>query len=205
MHDEASFEELYRGTEPLWSGRPNPQLVREAADLPPGRAIDVGCGEGADALWLAERGWQVTAVDFAATALARGVARAAATGEEVAGRIDWLRVDVTGWTPEPESVELVSAQYLHLPAEERGPLFARLAAAVCPGGTLLVVGHDVRDHAAGGHHPTDLARFFTAAEVVGGLDPATWDVLVAESRPRARHDGHDVPVPDVVVRACRGT
>src|SRR3954468_4733951 len=80
MHDEQSFEEMYRATDALWSGRPNTQLVAESADLPAGTALDVGCGEGADAVWLARRGWQVTAVDFAATALERGAAGAGAGG-----------------------------------------------------------------------------------------------------------------------------
>ena len=94
MFDEQSFEERYRATDALWSGRPNTQLVREAADLPPGTALDVGCGEGADAIWLAERGWQVTAVDFARTALERGRAQAESRGPEVAGRIRWVQLDV---------------------------------------------------------------------------------------------------------------
>jgi SAM-dependent methyltransferase len=203
VYDEESFEQLYRATDALWSGRPNAQLVREAADLPSGRALDVGCGEGADAVWLAERGWRVTAVDFSATALERRAARAAAAGEELAARIDWRHVDVTRWAPEPAAFDLVSAQYMHLPADQRGPLFARLAASVVVGGTLLVVGHDLSDHPADGHQPPDLGRFFTAADVAAGLDPAVWDVLVAESRPGARHEGSDVVVSDAVLRAGR--
>src|SRR3954467_5214302 len=136
---------MYRATDALWSGRPNTQLVAEAADLPAGTALDVGCGEGADAVWLARRGWQVVAVDFAATALERGAAAAAAAGEEVAARIDWVRADGTRWTRGPAASGLVWAQFMPLPPDERRELFARLAAAVRPGGTLLVVGHDVSD------------------------------------------------------------
>src|SRR3954447_408204 len=196
---------MYRATDALWSGRPNTQLGAEAADLPAGTALDVGCGEGADAVWLARRGWQVVAVDFAATALERGAAAAAAAGKEVAARIVWVRADVTRWTPEPAAFGLVSAQFMHLPPDERRELFARRAAAVRPGGTLLVVGHDVSDIAAGAHRPPEPERFFTAQEVAAALDPDAWDVLVAEGRPRpaAVHEGHDIDVHDAVVRARR--
>jgi SAM-dependent methyltransferase len=207
VFDEASFEEMYRGTDALWSGRPNTQLVAEAADLPSGAALDVGCGEGADAVWLAARGWQVTAVDFATTALERGAARAAAAGEEVAARIDWVRADVTSWTPEKGAFDLVSAQFMHLPTDQRRALFARLADAVRVGGRLLLVGHDFSDVAAGAHRPPEPDRFFTAAEVAGALDPGVWNVLVAEPRPRpaAVHEGHDITVHDAVLHAVRRT
>jgi SAM-dependent methyltransferase len=205
MFDEQSFEERYRSTDALWSGRPNGQLVAEAADLPAGRALDVGCGEGADAVWLARRGWQVTAVDFAATALQRGAAGAAAAGEEVAARITWVRADVTRWVPDAASFDLVSAQFMHLPADERRVVFARLADAVRAGGTLLIVGHDFSDIAAGAHRPPEPERFFTAAEVAAAIDPAVWEVVVAEARPRpaAVHEGHDITVHDAVLRARR--
>jgi SAM-dependent methyltransferase len=204
VFDEQSFEEMYRATDALWSGRPNPQLVAEAAGLRPGTALDVGCGEGADAIWLAERGWQVTAVDFAATALERGATHAAVRGDEVAGRIRWVRADVTQEQP-GERFDLVSAQFMHLPPEERRELFAGLADAVRPGGTLLVVGHDFSDVAAGAHRPPAPERFFTAQEVAASLDADAWEVLVAEARPRpaAVHEGHDITVHDAVLRARR--
>jgi SAM-dependent methyltransferase len=204
MYGQESFEDMYRATDALWSGRPNTQLVREAAELPPGSALDVGCGEGADAIWLAERGWQVTAVDFAATALERGAAHAAARSDEVAGRIRWVQADVTQWEP-GERFDLVSAQFMHLPPQPRRSLFARLATAVSARGTLVVVGHDFSDVAAGAHRPPEPDRFFTAQEVASALDPGTWDVLVAEARPRpaAVHEGHDLTVHDAVVHARR--
>ena len=205
QHDEHAFEEMYRATDALWSGKPNTQLVAEAADLPPGTALDIGCGEGADAVWLAARGWRVTAVDFAATALQRAEAHASAAGAEVAARIEWVRADVTTWTPEPGAFDLVSAQFMHLLPDERRTLFARLADAVRPGGQLLLVGHDFSDIAAGAHRPDEPERFFTAAEVVAALDPATWEVLVAEARPRPahQHEGEHIEVHDAVVRARR--
>ncbi|HLM03743.1 MAG TPA: methyltransferase domain-containing protein [Blastococcus sp.] len=202
VYDQESFEERYRATDALWSGRPNAQLVAEAADLPPGTALDVGCGEGADAIWLAERGWEVLGVDFATTALARAAAHAASAG--VGERVRWVHADVTTWTPD-EGFDLVSAQFLHLPPGPRRTVFARLAAAVRPAGTLLVVGHDFSDVAAGAHRPPEPERFFTADEVAAGLDPAHWEVLVAEARPRpaAEHEGHDITVHDAVLRARR--
>jgi SAM-dependent methyltransferase len=202
VYDRESYEELYRSADALWSGRPNSQLVAEAADLPPGTALDVGSGEGADAIWLAERGWDVLGVDFATTALARAAAHAAAAG--VTDRTRWLQADVTTWIPE-EGFDLVSAQFLHLPPDPRRAVFARLAAAVNPGGTLLIVGHDFSDVAAGANRPPEPERFFTADEVVAGLDPEVWEVVTAEARPRPahQHEGEHITVHDAVVRARR--
>jgi thioredoxin reductase/SAM-dependent methyltransferase len=202
--DEESWEERYRAQPAVWSGRPNAQLVAEASALTPGSALDVGCGEGGDALWLAARGWQVTAVDFATAALERGAARAAALGPDVAARIRWVHADVTGWAPET-SLDLVSAQFMQLPGQPRRELFARLAAAVAPGGTLLVVGHDPSDMDTSAHRSHVPDMFFSAEEVADALDGDEWDVLVAEARPRAaaEHEGAGITVRDAVLRARR--
>jgi SAM-dependent methyltransferase len=203
MFDQASWEERYSSSTAVWSGQPNSQLVAEAADLRPGRALDVGSGEGADALWLAARGWQVTGVDFSTVALERAAGHAAAAG--LADRISWWQEDVRVWAPPAGAFDLVSSQFMHLPPDQRGPLFDRLAAAVAPGGILLVVGHDVSDLAAGAHRPHAPERFFSAAEVAAGLDPSSWEVLVAESRPRPAkpHEGTDITVADAVLVARR--
>jgi SAM-dependent methyltransferase len=205
MFDEESWEERYRSAAAVWSGQPNPQLVAEVSDLSPGTALDVGSGEGADTIWLAARGWRVTAVDFSTTALERAAAHAAALGPEVAARIRWRHADVRTWTPGPGSFDLVSAQYMHLPSAERRPLFARLAAAVAPGGTLLLVGHDVSDLGTAAHRVHDHDMFFTAEEVAESLAPAEWDVLVVDARPRPAksHEGEGITVHDAVVRARR--
>jgi SAM-dependent methyltransferase len=202
IFDEASWEERYRSATAVWSGLANPVLVSDAAGLRPGTALDVGSGEGGDALWLAARGWQVTGVDFATTALDRAAARAAEQG--VADRVSWVHADLRTWTP-PGSYDLVSAQYMHLPPAERSALFARLAAAVAPGGTLLIVGHDIGDLAAGAHRPDMPEMFFTAAEVAAGLDPERWEVVAAEtrSRPAKRHEGEHIVVADAVLNARR--
>jgi SAM-dependent methyltransferase len=203
IFDQEAWEERYSSRTAIWSGRPNPQLVTEAADLTVGTALDVGSGEGADALWLAARGWQVTAVDFSTVALQRATTQADTLGPEISSRIHWLHADLTAWTPTQETFDLVSAQFMHLPTALRQPLFARLAAAVAPGGTLLLVGH----------HPSDLQTtiprppypdvFFTAEQVAESLDADQWKVVVGEARPRPATDpeGREVTIHDAVLRA----
>jgi SAM-dependent methyltransferase len=205
MFDEESWEERYRSAAAVWSGQPNPQLVAEVSDLSPGTALDVGSGEGADTIWLAARGWRVSAVDFSTTALERAAAHAAALGADIAARIEWRHADVRSWTPPPGSFDLVSAQYMHLPSAERRLLFVRLAAAVAPGGTLLLVGHDVSDLDTVAHRVHEPDMFFTGEEVAGSLAPGEWDVLVVDARPRPAksHEGSGITVRDAVVRARR--
>lgn len=195
---EAAWDERYGAREHAWSGQANKQLVAQTSALPPGTALDAGCGEGADARWLAARGWRVTAVDFAHTALAR--AREGAGGVDV----EWRHADLTSWTPPAGAFDLVSAQFVHLPDEQFRALVARLAAAVAPGGALLVVGHDPHDDAAA-HRPQIAGIFFTAQDVVDVLDPQRWEVVAAEARTRAglRHEGHEPTVRDIVVHARR--
>lgn len=214
--DRESYDELYRSAPEVWSGRPNRQLVVEGSVLPPGSALDAGCGEGADALWLAERGWRVTAVDFSDVALARGATRARERGLD--DRIAWLHADLDGWTP-AEGFDLVTAHYLHSRGADRPALFGRLARAVAPGGTLLVVGHLLgkgggHGHRHAGHtdhhppedqHAHDPDLTYTAEEVAAVLDPAEWEDVVTEIRDRdpeaAARTGN--PVPDTVLVARR--
>ncbi|WP_242424986.1 class I SAM-dependent methyltransferase [Frankia sp. EI5c] len=133
------WERRYRQTDRMWTGAPNGLLVREIESLPPTTALDLGCGEGGDALWLAGRGWRVTAVDVAPTALARAAQAARAAG--VADRVTWLCQDLADGPP-PGSFGLVTALFLHSPVGmPRGEVLRAAAARVAPGGTLLVVGH----------------------------------------------------------------
>ena len=194
-HDLASWEERYQGAPALWSGRANASLVAQAADLPPGRALDVGCGEGGDVLWLAGLGWRVTGLDWSAVALDRAAEHAAEAG--VTDLVEWVRGDVDSWQPPAAAYELVTAHFLHPTGEQRPSVLARLAAAVAPGGTLLWVGHpyDAERAALWGGD-----RFAAAAEVAAALDPAAWEVLVAASRPRPAGDHHPA---DEVLRARR--
>jgi len=203
--DEAFWDQNYRRRPMVWSGNPNPALVADAADLAPGAALDLGAGEGGDAIWLAECGWTVTAVDVSAVALERGRDQAEARGSSVAGRITWVHADVAGWQPpKGEAFALVTSQFVHLPMGDREQLFGRAAAAVAPGGTLLIVGHHPDDIHAGVGRPNWPELFFTADDVAATLDER-WTIVTAERRPRpaTTQDGEPVTVHDAVLVARR--
>lgn len=204
-HDREFWEDRYRSAPQVWSGRPNPQLVDEIAGLVPGRALDVACGEGGDALWLAGRGWSVTAVDLAQTALDRVDEAAAQAGPDAAARVRTERVDIAEWDAGDGAYDLVTTHFLHLPPEVRSVAFARMARAVAPGGTLLVVAHHASDLATTIGRPDLPELFFAPEDVVAALDPAAWDVPVAEARPRTATDpgGREITIRDTVVRAVR--
>jgi SAM-dependent methyltransferase len=204
MYSQEFWDERYGSAPTLWSGKPNQRLVEHVADLTPGTALDVGCGEGADALWLAGRGWQVTAVDISPVALARAAEQAAAAGSEIARRISWEQADLLSWCPRTQ-VDLVSAQFLHLPPEPAVRVQAQLAAAVRPGGTLLIVGHDKSDLETTVRRPPIPALFSSPAEIAARLDPEAWDVVVADSleRPAVDPEGRTVTIRDAVVKAVR--
>jgi SAM-dependent methyltransferase len=199
------WNERYASAPAIWSGRPNPQLVAEAGQLSPGRALDVGAGEGADAIWLAEHRWTVTAVDISSIALERAAEHARAAGDDVASRISFEERDFTAWAPPAGSFDLVSAQFVHVPPARRDALNAALAAAVAPGGVLLIVGHHPLDLETGLRRPSRADLLFTADDVVGVLDPAEWEILATEARPRTATgpDGADVGVHDAVLLARR--
>lgn len=204
LTDQVSWDDRYRSLDQLWSGQPNPQLVTETADLPPGRALDIGSGEGADARWLAERGWLVVGVDFATVAIERASARLAVAG--LADRVTWVHADVQQWVPPTGQFDLVTSHFLHLPADSRQLVFAHLVAAVAPGGTLLVVGHSASDIDAGSYQPDVPEMFFTAEEIAASLDPVEWEIVVADTHQRAAKDhdaDHGIVVADAVLRAHR--
>ncbi|MGO9207089.1 MAG: class I SAM-dependent methyltransferase [Candidatus Limnocylindrales bacterium] len=139
----------------------NPTLVAGVAGLRPGRALELACGSGTNAVWLAGQGWQTTAVDWSPVALTNGREKAEASGVEV----DWLERDLFAWSPPEQAFDLVVIVYLHLPPEERGPVYARAAAAVAPGGRRLIVGHDRRNATEGEGGPPDPSRLFSADEI----------------------------------------
>lgn len=201
--DEKSWDEFYQTRDTLWSGNANPQLVTEISTLPPRTALDAGCGEGGDAIWLAQRGWHVTGMDFAQTALRRAADNAVKADPELANRITWTQADLTTWRPS-QQFDLVTSHFMHLPANLREPVFAALAAAVAPGGTLLIVGHHPSDmHAAIGR-PDLPDWYFTAEDIADSLDPGQWNVLVAESRSRKfTRDDEEFDIADTVLRAER--
>jgi SAM-dependent methyltransferase len=148
---------------------PSEFLLAEVAALRPGTALDLACGAGRNAVWLARHGWRVTAVDFSETALrmARGLAA------EAGVTIEWIEADVATWSPPPLAYDLVCVFYLQLPPLERKAALAHATAAVCPGGTLLVVGHDLLNLTEGWGGPTQADVLFTPDDVVaeiGGLE-----------------------------------
>jgi SAM-dependent methyltransferase len=202
LHTREYWEERYTSADRVWSGHPNRAVVDEVVGLTPGRALDVAAGEGGDAIWLAELGWHVTALDHAQAAIDRGAVHAADRG--VADRITWVRADARKWRTD-ERFDLVTSAYLHLPAGEREPWLASVAELVAPGGWLLVVGHHVSDIAVVAR-PDAPELFAEAAELAALLDPEAWEVVTAETKPRdaVDPDGNAVTVHDAVLRARRG-
>ncbi|MGH2974052.1 MAG: class I SAM-dependent methyltransferase [Solirubrobacterales bacterium] len=163
---------------------PNAHLSTEIGNLRPGLALDAGCGHGSDALWLATRGWQVTAVDFSTTALAHGRSTAEAAGVAVAERIDWVEGDLATWTPKPGHYDLVACLYVHM-AGSVEEMVRRMATGVAPGGTLFLVGHRPVDPATGAATAAAGQLQVSINTAVAALDPGRWDVIVAEDRLRA--------------------
>ena len=187
--DAAFWDARYQESHRIWSGNPNAALVRETAGLAPGRALDLGSGEGGDAIWLAQQGWQVTATDISQVALDRAAEQAAAAG--VVDRIDWQWHDLGASFP-AGSFDLVSAQFLHSRGDTmpRERILRAAAAAVAPGGVLLIVGHSGTRHWEHNHHPE--MQLPTPDEVLTalGLPADQWETLVCEDYEATR------PAPD---------
>ena len=204
-YTEEFWNERYGSHGSLWSGNPNRYLVSEVSGLAPGTALDAGCGEGADAIWLARQGWQVTGLDVSTVALQRAAAHAASAGAEIAGRIDWQHADLLTWEPGAARYDLASAQYMHLPPGLRESVFGHLAAAVAPGGTLLIVGHHPSDLQTTMRRPPLPELFFTGDDIAALLDPADWDIVTnaAPERSATDPDGQSVTLRDTVLRAQR--
>ena len=198
-----AWDERYRAREDaIWSGKPNGRLVLEVEGLAPGRALDVGCGEGADAIWLAARGWDVTAVDVSAVAIGRAQAAAEAAGVTV----DWVCGDVLAHPFAPGAYDLVSLQYPALPKAAGEPALRALLDALRPGGVVLAVYHDLDDEhrarmAEGGFDPADFvlddewrALLATSEDVTVELDAVEPRIDPPEGNPH---------IGDAVLRARR--
>ena len=201
--DRAFWEGWYAERDQVWTGNPNPALVHEAAELAPRRALDIGAGEGGDAIWLAARGWTVTAVDIAETACERGRRYADAAGADIAGRITWQAADIVTWVPPAREFDLVAVHYVHLTTDERPTAYGACADAVAPGGTLLIVGHHPGDM-EGSSQQWGSDRFFTAEQLAAELDDE-WEVVAAEARlrPHRDPDGNERTIRDTVLVARR--
>lgn len=196
--EQAAWNQRYSGPELVWGTGPNRFVVEELSALPPGRAVDLGAGEGRNSIWLAEHGWQVTAVDFSAAGLDRAARLAADRGVSV----DWVQGDLLTWESAPGGYDLVLIAYIHLPSGNLARLFRAAAAAVAPGGTLLVIGHD-RDNITRGHGgPQDPDRLYSPAAVSAELSGLTIRRADQVRRPVRTPDGERTAI-DTLVRAER--
>jgi len=201
--DQAAWDARYAADGRVWTTQPNPWAVEALGDLTPGAALDLGTGEGRHALWLAARGWDVTAVDFSAEALRTAQAVQAADAPGTTAHIDWVHADLLTYAPAPGSQDAVLLMYIHLPATERRALVQSAARALARGGTLLVVGHDLTNPAEGAGGPSDATVLFTAQDVAADLAGAAGvEVRTAQRRPRAV-EGAPRPALDAVVVAVR--
>jgi 2-polyprenyl-3-methyl-5-hydroxy-6-metoxy-1,4-benzoquinol methylase len=202
MFEPPSWDERYCGDGQIWSGNPNAQLVAEVSGLSPGTALDVGCGEGGDVIWLARQGWRVTGADFSANGLARAARHAEEAG--VGDRTDWWQVDARTFMADGRSYDLVTTHFLHPPDGAMVEVTRRLSTAVAPGGHLLVVGHapsEVFTHLTASQRKA----MFLAADLLPGL-PDSFDVLVVEQRPRTvTRAGKPVDIHDSTLLARRNS
>ncbi|MBC7632377.1 class I SAM-dependent methyltransferase [Aeromicrobium sp.] len=209
--DKEYWDQIWQGDRAvsMTTSQPNPHLIREVSDLAPGTALDAGCGAGAEAIWLAQRGWQVTAADISLDALAHASERAADCG--IAERLHWVQADLSTWEPGAQ-YDLVTTHYAH-PAMPQLQFYDRIAPWVALGGTLLIVGHlphndrgPTADHAhGGGGDGPPASASATVAAITARLDPAVWEIATAQESDRTMsgHGEHEVTLHDVVVRATR--
>lgn len=200
------WEERYGTADRVWSGRPNVTLVdvlgEHLPDVAPGRALDLGCGEGGDAVWLARQGWRVTGVDISPTATRRATEAARERGLDE-DRARFIAADLTTWDDDGPW-DLVTASFFQSTVElPRGDILRRVAGRVAPGGHLLLISHAAPPPWATGHDAHGDHPFRTPAEDVAdlALDPDAWDVVVAETRTREAtgHDGQPATLDDTVV------
>jgi 2-polyprenyl-3-methyl-5-hydroxy-6-metoxy-1,4-benzoquinol methylase len=201
MFEPGSWDERYSGTGQIWSGKPNPQLVAEIESLTPGTALDVGCGEGGDVIWLADHGWVVTGADFSAAGLARAAQHAEEAG--VGDRVEWWQVDARTFDAGGRVWDLVTTHFLHPPDGGMADVARRLSRAVAPGGHLLIVGHapsDMFDHLSENHR-----RAMFRAEELTSVLAHDLELLVVEQRPRTvTRSGQTLDVEDATLLARRG-
>jgi SAM-dependent methyltransferase len=195
------WERRYADAGQVWSGRANQTLADIASHLPVGRALDLGCGEGGDAIWLARAGWRVTAIDISPTAIARAASAASDLSD---GRIEWVAADLDQWTRDRSHgpYDLVTASFLHSLVEiPRTAILRRAAGFVAADGYLLIVSHAA--FPPWSNHQHDDHRFLGPAEEIAelALPDSQWDVRLAETRPRdaTGPDGQRATLDDAVV------
>jgi SAM-dependent methyltransferase len=199
--DREAWNQRYADAELVWSADANRFLVEAVTALPPGRALDLGAGEGRNAIWLAERGWHVTAVDFSDIGLQKARRLAEARGVEV----DWIEANLRSYQPERAAFDLVVLVYIHLPGDERRAVVRRAADAVAAGGTLLVIGHDRTNLQEGYGGPQDPTILFSPDDVtddLAGIDELRVMRADRVMRPVMTADGERNAI-DALVRAER--
>ena len=199
--DSQQWDERYSGTEFEWTTRPNQFVAAELADLPPGRALDLAAGEGRNAVWLAERGWRVTAVDFSRVGLEKGRKLSAARGVDEA-QVDWIVADLRDYEPERGAYDLALVAYLQVGPSLRAAVLARAAAALAPGGTVFVVGHDLTNLTEGAGGPQDADVLYTPEAVRAEL-PGLRVVRAGRAHRTVERDAATATAVDTLVRAVR--
>ena len=195
--DREAWNRRYEGSELIWTAQPNRFLAAEVAGLSPGRALDLGSGEGRNAVWLAENGWEVTAVDFSEV----GLAKAAKLADERGVFVSWVLADLRDHLPPAGAFDLTVVLYVHLPAAERRRMLAAAAASVAPGGALLVVGHDTSNIEEGYGGPQDPAILFTPEDVAGELPELEIERAERVRRSATSPEGEEMEAIDALVRA----
>lgn len=194
----AAWDERYAQTELVWSAGPNRFLEEEVADLAPGRALDLGAGEGRNAIWLAEQGWNVTAVDFSEVAIDKGRTIAEVKGVSLTWEVD----DLLDYEPPRSAFDLVILMYIHLPAAEMSQILAHAERGLAPGGTLLVIGHDADNIAHGVGGPQDPSILYGSDDVVRQIKELEIVRATQVLRPVTTDEGEQNAI-DVLVRGTR--
>jgi SAM-dependent methyltransferase len=196
--DSTGWDRRYGGEELVWTAEPNRFLAAEVEDLAAGEALDVACGEGRNAVWLAQRGWQVTGVDFSRV----GLDKAARLAEQRGVSVRWVLADLLDYVPPADAFDLVAILYLHIDDAPMRRVLRHAAASLAPGGTLLVVGHDPTNIHDGYGGPQDPAILMTPDEIVEALPGLDVERAERVRRP-VEAAGDDVYAIDALVRAVR--
>ncbi|WP_248959923.1 class I SAM-dependent methyltransferase [Sphaerisporangium perillae] len=198
--EKTEWDQRYKTSELIWTAQPNRFVVEHLAELTPGRALDLGTGEGRNAVWLAERGWRTTGVDFSTT----GLEKAGRLAGERGVAVEWVTADLREYSPEPGAHDLVLIAYMHLPPDDLAKMLRRAVTAVAPGGRLMIVGHDVTNLDEGVGGPRDPRVLYTPESIAGCLEPLTISRAGRVRRPVATDAGTREAI-DTLVIASRDT
>ncbi len=194
--EKEEWDRRYKENDLVWGWTPNELLVQEVNDLKPGRSLDMACGEGRNAIWLASIGWKSTGIDFSSEGIKKGKQMAAELGVEV----EWLEADLRKWEPPESAYDLIVSLYVHMMPDEIGRVHRNATTALAPGGTMIVIGHDLTNLTDGYGGPPFPDVLFTPERIAQDLDQ-----LVVEKAERAKRtiktdDGEKTAI-DTLVRA----